>query len=117
MALGVGLERFESLRHDLTHPEGPQTDQKPDENKTIAASTMNPIVAFESLGFNRQIALVLTSTGAVTAVHAAFRYYQVMNQLEAGNYKPNVRGVLLVGLSCVGILASVLRSEVTRRNK
>lgn len=113
MALGIGLERFESLRRDLTR--SPESHPAPVAGDKHETSWINPVALHPSMGFNHQLALVLTGTGAITAAHATFRYYQVFRQLEAGKFRPNVQGVFLVGLSCAGILASVLRSETAHR--
>lgn len=110
IALGVGLERFESLKQDLSPSAPPSHAQEAD---SINAWT-NPILAFDSLSLHQQLSFALASTGVVTATHATFRYYQVLNQLQEGRFRPNTRGIMLVGLSSIGIFAMVMRSEIKR---
>lgn len=109
MALGIGLERFESLRQDLVRglpALAPLSSPSPSPDTTPSIGSNN----------NRIISLALTTTGAVTAVQSTYRYYSVMHQLQAGVFKPSVRGVLIIGISSVAIIAAVLRSELDHKS-
>jgi uncharacterized membrane protein YidH (DUF202 family) len=110
VALGIGLERFETLREDIVRASAPTP--KPEEVKEKP-----PLKALFALSPSKQISLLLCGTGAVVAMSSTVRYYQVLLELQhsPSRFTPNVRGIGLVSLMCFGVFGAVLGTELRQR--
>jgi uncharacterized membrane protein YidH (DUF202 family) len=125
IALGIGLERFETLRQDiislpqaaaiaspLSSPPSPTSATTLSAPTGTASSPFDLFNTFANLSSNRKISLILTTTGAVTAATSVSRYYSVLHELQRNSFTPNVRGVFLISAACFGVFGAVLSSEV-----
>ncbi|ORY89480.1 hypothetical protein BCR35DRAFT_178077 [Leucosporidium creatinivorum] len=120
VALGIGLERFETLREDIVRASAPSSS-----SASAASSsppqlqekpTPKPLSLF-SLSPSKQISLLLCGTGAIVAIQSTVRYYQVLYELQhsPSRFTPNVRGIGLVSLMCFGVFGAVLGTELRQR--
>lgn len=113
VALGIGLERFETLREDIVRASAPAL--KPEEVKEKPPPKSLSLFA---LSPSKQISLLLCGTGAIVAMSSTVRYYQVLLELQhsPSRFTPNVRGIGLVSLMCFGVFGAVLGTELRQRD-
>lgn len=112
VALGIGLERFETLREDIVRVSAAPAkvevqEEEEEEEKSWSFFALTP---------SKQISLLLTATGGLVAIQSTTRYYSVLHELQhaPSRFTPNVRGVGLVSLMCFGVFGAVLGSELRR---
>lgn len=79
IALGVALEKVEAL------------------------AVISPTFLHLTDSRTKVAAGVLVGSGSLCVIHGTQRYFSTMRALEKGVFRPNVLGVMGMGLGCVGI--------------
>lgn len=111
--LGVGVERFSTLRKDLrlsVEEERRSTlrSASPESERRLRRSHELEELHSES---DSILAAALLSTGALTAVLGTWRYFATIRLLQEGKFRPNLYGVVVLTVGGSGVLGTVVWSR------